>query len=232
MIVSTTALEQQPLMMLTRALPPLAEDSLSISLTNCTVTHRDGRVTQLDQVYIRGQSVRFYVVPDMLAQAPMFAQSSTFLLTNSRADPLPPRRFKRVGPNAMKGRGIGTARGRATIMRAQCKPDPRPMIRLDRDGHQRVALLTLLPSVARSPPRTWRRPWRIEAAHPSLSGRGRVCLRGGEAAEKRTGRLTQALCNKTFERPGAWTVQAGSGEGMQWRRRASVAAGLQAVLLH
>lgn len=27
------------------------------------------------------------------------------------------RRFKRVGPNAMKGRGIGTARGRATIMR-------------------------------------------------------------------------------------------------------------------
>jgi len=28
----------------------IAEDSLSISLTNCTVTHRDGRVTQLDQV--------------------------------------------------------------------------------------------------------------------------------------------------------------------------------------
>ena len=26
-------------------------------------------------------------------------------------------RFKRVGPNAMRGRGIGTARGRATIMR-------------------------------------------------------------------------------------------------------------------
>jgi hypothetical protein len=28
-------------------------------------------------------------------------------------------RFKRVGPNAMRGRGIGTARGRATIMRGQ-----------------------------------------------------------------------------------------------------------------
>lgn len=28
-------------------------------------------------------------------------------------------RFKRVGPNAMKGRGIGTARGRATIMRGK-----------------------------------------------------------------------------------------------------------------
>ncbi|GAA6061794.1 hypothetical protein JCM10212_004850 [Sporobolomyces blumeae] len=77
-----------------------AEDSLSISLTNCTVTHRDGRVTQLDQVYIRGASVRFYVVPDMLSQAPM---------------------FKRAGPTGMKGRGIGTARGRATIMRAQSR---------------------------------------------------------------------------------------------------------------
>jgi small nuclear ribonucleoprotein D3 len=54
------------------SLASAAEDSLSISLTNCTVTHRDGRVTQLDQVYIRGQSVRFYVVPDMLAQAPMY----------------------------------------------------------------------------------------------------------------------------------------------------------------
>jgi hypothetical protein len=29
------------------------------------------------------------------------------------------RRFKRVGPNAMRGRGIGTARGRATIMRGE-----------------------------------------------------------------------------------------------------------------
>lgn len=29
-------------------------------------------------------------------------------------------RFKRVGPNAMRGRGIGTARGRATIMRGLC----------------------------------------------------------------------------------------------------------------
>lgn len=37
----------------------------------CTVTHRDGRTTQLDQVYIRGASVRLFVVPDMLAQAPM-----------------------------------------------------------------------------------------------------------------------------------------------------------------
>ncbi|GAA5945725.1 hypothetical protein JCM3775_005894 [Rhodotorula graminis] len=78
-----------------------AEDSLSVSLTNCTVTHRDGRVTQLDQVYIRGASVRFYVVPDMLSQAPMFKRG--------------------VGATGLKGRGIGSARGRATIMRAQSR---------------------------------------------------------------------------------------------------------------
>ncbi|KAK9898928.1 Sm-like ribonucleoprotein [Cystobasidium minutum MCA 4210] len=71
-----------------------AEDNLNISLKDITVTQRDGRITQLDQVYIRGPMIRFYIVPDMLANAPM---------------------FKRIG----KGRGIGTARGRATIQRAQ-----------------------------------------------------------------------------------------------------------------
>ncbi|KAJ6625581.1 hypothetical protein B0H10DRAFT_2161807 [Mycena sp. CBHHK59/15] len=74
-----------------------AEDNLNISLKDITVTGRDGRVSQLDQVYIRGSMVRFFIVPDMLQNAPM----------------------RRVGPNAMRGRGIGTARGRATIMRAR-----------------------------------------------------------------------------------------------------------------
>ncbi|KAK7052204.1 small nuclear ribonucleoprotein Sm D3 [Favolaschia claudopus] len=58
---------------------------------------RDGRVSQLDQVYIRGAMVRFFIVPDMLQNAPM----------------------QRAGPNAMRGRGIGVARGRATIQRAR-----------------------------------------------------------------------------------------------------------------
>lgn len=49
----------------------LAEDSLNISLRDITVTGRDGRVSQLDQVYIRGSMVRFFIVPDMLQNAPM-----------------------------------------------------------------------------------------------------------------------------------------------------------------
>lgn len=36
------------------------------------MTGRDGRVSQLDQVYIRGSMVRFFIVPDMLQNAPMY----------------------------------------------------------------------------------------------------------------------------------------------------------------
>ncbi|KAJ7084449.1 small nuclear ribonucleoprotein Sm D3 [Mycena belliarum] len=90
-----------------------AEDNLNISLKDITVTGRDGRVSQLDQVYIRGSMVRFFIVPDMLQNAPMQAAPfSVFSPTHQGHS-----RFKRVGPNAMRGRGIGTARGRATIMR-------------------------------------------------------------------------------------------------------------------
>ena len=50
-----------------------AEDNLNISLKDITVTGRDGRVSQLDQVYIRGSMIRFFIVPDMLQNAPMYA---------------------------------------------------------------------------------------------------------------------------------------------------------------
>ena len=74
-----------------------AEDNFNLSMKEIAVTARDGKQSHLDNAYIRGNMVRFMVVPDMLQQAPM---------------------FKSVGPNAMKGRGIGSARGRATIMRS------------------------------------------------------------------------------------------------------------------
>ncbi|KAI8096748.1 Sm-like ribonucleoprotein [Halteromyces radiatus] len=71
-----------------------AEDNMNIQLKEITVTARDGRVSQLDQVYIRGSSVRFFIVPDMLKNAPM---------------------FKRAAPGAMKGRGLGLGRGTTPI---------------------------------------------------------------------------------------------------------------------
>ncbi|TPX32456.1 hypothetical protein SmJEL517_g04470 [Synchytrium microbalum] len=74
------------------------EDSMNVQLRDITVTQRDGRVTKLDQVYVRGSQVRFFIVPDMLRNAPM---------------------FKWVQPGATKARGIGMGRGKATVARAQ-----------------------------------------------------------------------------------------------------------------
>lgn len=48
---------------------PTAEDNMNIQLKDITVTARDGRVSHLEQVYIRGSHVRFFIVPDMLRYA-------------------------------------------------------------------------------------------------------------------------------------------------------------------
>lgn len=72
-----------------------AEDNMNVQLKDITVTARDGRVSHLDQVYIRGSHVRFFIVPDMLRNAPMFRSRH------------------------LRGRGVGLARGRATVSRAR-----------------------------------------------------------------------------------------------------------------
>ncbi|KAF8928403.1 small nuclear ribonucleoprotein Sm D3 [Linnemannia elongata] len=77
-----------------------AEDNMNVQLKDITMTARDGRLTQLDQVYIRGSHIRFFIVPDMLKNAPM---------------------FKQQGAASMKGKGIGLGRGKATVARAQAR---------------------------------------------------------------------------------------------------------------
>ncbi|KAJ5726746.1 Small nuclear ribonucleoprotein Sm D3, partial [Penicillium malachiteum] len=72
-----------------------AEDNMNVQLKDITVTARDGRVSHLDQVYIRGSHVRFFIVPDMLRNAPMFRS------------------------RGQRGRGVGLARGKATVQRAR-----------------------------------------------------------------------------------------------------------------
>ncbi|ODV63825.1 mRNA splicing protein SMD3 [Ascoidea rubescens DSM 1968] len=49
-----------------------SEDNMNVQLKNITVIARDGKTTHLDQVFIRGSHVRFFQVPDMLKNAPMF----------------------------------------------------------------------------------------------------------------------------------------------------------------
>eukprot|EP00827_Trimyema_finlayi_P004957 TRINITY_DN5088_c0_g1_i1.p2 TRINITY_DN5088_c0_g1~~TRINITY_DN5088_c0_g1_i1.p2 ORF type:complete len:104 (+),score=61.20 TRINITY_DN5088_c0_g1_i1:25-312(+) len=44
----------------------------NIRLDNVTVTSKDGKISILDQIYLRGASLRFIIVPDMFKNAPMF----------------------------------------------------------------------------------------------------------------------------------------------------------------
>jgi len=49
-----------------------SEDNMNVQLSNVTLTARDGRVANLEQCFIRGSKIRFFVLPDMLKSAPMF----------------------------------------------------------------------------------------------------------------------------------------------------------------
>lgn len=54
-----------------------AEDNMNCQLTNITMTARDGRISQLEQIFIRGSKIRFVILPDMLKNAPMFKKMLT-----------------------------------------------------------------------------------------------------------------------------------------------------------
>ncbi|KKY29522.1 putative small nuclear ribonucleoprotein sm d3 [Diaporthe ampelina] len=105
-----------------------AEDNMNIQLKDITVTARDGRVSHLEQVYIRGSHVRFFIVPDMLRYAETIKPPSKASdedgndMKRSRLTNL----STRVSRNApmfksrnARGRGVGLARGRATVSRAR-----------------------------------------------------------------------------------------------------------------
>lgn len=49
-----------------------SEDNMNVQLRDVTVTGRDGNVTHMDHVFIRGSHIRFFVVPDILKNAPLF----------------------------------------------------------------------------------------------------------------------------------------------------------------
>ena len=49
-----------------------AEDNMNVQMKNITVTERDGKQTKLEYAFIRGSKVRWFILPDMLKNAPMF----------------------------------------------------------------------------------------------------------------------------------------------------------------
>ncbi|XP_010428684.1 PREDICTED: small nuclear ribonucleoprotein SmD3a [Camelina sativa] len=73
------------------------EDNWNCQLENITYTAKDGKVSQLEHVFLRGSLVRFIIIPDMLKNAPMFKDT------------------KGKG----KGSSIGVGRGRGGAMRGR-----------------------------------------------------------------------------------------------------------------
>jgi small nuclear ribonucleoprotein D3 len=49
-----------------------AEDSMNVSLQDVLKTARNGHITKLPNVYLRGPSIRLIALPDLLKSAPVF----------------------------------------------------------------------------------------------------------------------------------------------------------------
>jgi small nuclear ribonucleoprotein D3 len=49
-----------------------AEDSMNVSLSDVLRTARNGKISKLPNVYLRGSSIRFIALPDLLKSAPIF----------------------------------------------------------------------------------------------------------------------------------------------------------------
>ncbi|CEP23150.1 Small nuclear ribonucleoprotein Sm D3 Short=Sm-D3; AltName: Full=snRNP core protein D3 [Cyberlindnera jadinii] len=54
-----------------------SEDNMNVRLSDITVTSREGKATHLDNVFVRGSTIRFFSVPEMLRNAPMFDPTHT-----------------------------------------------------------------------------------------------------------------------------------------------------------
>jgi small nuclear ribonucleoprotein D3 len=83
-----------------------SEDNMNCQLSNITLTGRDGKVSTLEHAYIRGSQIRFFILPDMLKNAPMFQ--------------------KRDGKTATKSKGIGIGRGGRNARGGAAGPGRRP----------------------------------------------------------------------------------------------------------
>lgn len=54
-----------------------AEDTMNMSLSEVLRTARNGQITKLPSVYLRGSSIRFIALPDLLKNAPVFQKVAT-----------------------------------------------------------------------------------------------------------------------------------------------------------
>lgn len=54
-----------------------AEDTMNVSLSEVLRTSRTGQISKLPNVYLRGSSIRFIALPDLLKSAPIFQKVSS-----------------------------------------------------------------------------------------------------------------------------------------------------------
>ena len=54
-----------------------AEDTMNVSLSDVIRTARNGQISKLPSVYLRGSGIRFIALPDLLKNAPLFKKVAT-----------------------------------------------------------------------------------------------------------------------------------------------------------
>jgi small nuclear ribonucleoprotein D3 len=54
-----------------------AEDTMNVNLSDVLRTARNGQISKLPNVYLRGSSIRFIALPDLLKSAPIFQKVQT-----------------------------------------------------------------------------------------------------------------------------------------------------------
>jgi small nuclear ribonucleoprotein D3 len=63
-----------------------AEDSMNCHLSEVTHKAKDGKISKMEQVYLRGSHVKLFVLPDMLVNAPALAKVAKAVASKAEAD--------------------------------------------------------------------------------------------------------------------------------------------------
>ena len=81
-----------------------SEESMNCQLRQVTLTQRDGQVSRLEQVYVRGSQVKLFILPDMLQKSPLFKKIQALKK---------PSEDKKKSRKATSGRGRGRGKKQA-----------------------------------------------------------------------------------------------------------------------
>ncbi|KAJ1454714.1 hypothetical protein M885DRAFT_521299 [Pelagophyceae sp. CCMP2097] len=65
------------------------EESMNCLITDVVMTAKDGRVTKMENVYVRGSQIKFMILPDLLKHSPVFEKVKAL---KSKDDAKPKRR--------------------------------------------------------------------------------------------------------------------------------------------